>query len=237
MNNLKMYDDFSNSHNVYEDNFQGGGHDAMGRGTGYYRDQVTYDKPIFFNFTAADMKTGSDDVDINSDVYKNLKKSLASNSGNISGSEVSIVGGASAVGSKQGYDNKALAGRRAEKLKAQLIKDIPGLATKVKFKVTSVVGTSDKFNSPEALKEQFVMVSISIPGKGIIKTNSEVDNTAVDTGFKVIRDEKINFTMPESRICLRIPSNLESDFKLALKEFRDKHLLKTIPFSVTPVKK
>lgn len=241
MNNLKMYDDFSKSHNVYEDNFQGGGHDSMGRGTGYYRDQVTYDKPIFFNFTAADMKTGSDDVDINTDVYKNLKKSLASNSGNISGSEVSIIGGASAVGSKQGYDNKALAGRRAEKLKAQLIKDIPGLATKVKFKVTSVVGTSDKFNSPEALKEQFVMVSISMPGKGIIKTNSEVDNTAVDTGFKVIRDEKNKFKfdkpIPESRICLRIPSNLENDFKLALKEFRDKHLLKTIPFSVTPVKK
>jgi hypothetical protein len=236
-----MYDDFSKGHTVYEDNFQGGGHDAMGRGTGYYRDQVTYDKPIFFNFTAADMETGSDDVDINSDVYKNLKKSLSSNSGNINGSEVSIVGGASAVGSKQGYDNKALAGRRAEKLKAQLIKDIPGLATKVKFKVTSIVGTSDKFNSPEALKEQFVMVSISIPGKGIIKTNSEVDNTAVDTGFKVIRDEKNKFKfdkpMPESRICLRIPSNLESDFKLALKEFKDKHLLKTIPFSITPVKK
>ena len=38
MNNLKMYDDFSNSHNVYEDNFQGGGHDSMGRGTGTFLD-------------------------------------------------------------------------------------------------------------------------------------------------------------------------------------------------------
>ena len=241
MNNLKMYDDFAKGNNIYEDNVGGGGHDAMGRGTGYYKDEVTYDKPIFFNFTAADMKTGSDDVDVNTDVYLGLKKSLQSNSGNINGSEVSIVGGAAAVGSKQGYDNKALAGRRAEKLKAQLIKDIPGLASKVKFKISSVVGTADKFNSPEALKEQFVMVSISMPGKGIIKTNSEVDNTAVDTGFKVIRDEKNKFKfdkpIPESRICLRIPSNLENDFKLALKEFRDKHLLKTIPFSVTPVKK
>jgi hypothetical protein len=240
MNNLKMYDDFAKGNNIYEDNVGGGGHDAMGRGTGYYKDEVTYDKPIFFNFTAADMKTGSDDVDVNTDVYLGLKKSLQSNSGNINGSEVSIVGGASAVGSKQGYDNKALAGRRAEKLKAQLIKDIPGLASKVKFKISSVVGTADKFNSPEALKEQFVMVSISMPGKGIIKTNSEVDNTAVDTGFKVIRDRKKDIIEPnvsEIKICLRIPNYLEDEFKLALKEFKNKNLLKTIPFSVTPVKK
>ena len=242
MNNLKMYDDFAKGNNIYEDNLGGGGHDAKGRGTGYYKDEVTYDKPIFFNFTAADMKTGSDEVDTNSNVYLGLKKSLASNSGNINGSEVSILGGASAVGSSQGYDNKALAGRRAEKLKAQLIKDIPGLASKVKFKISSVVGTADKFNSPEALKEQFVMVSISVPGKGIIKTNSEVDNTAVDTGFKVIRDRKkeeliINPSVAESRICLRIPTYLEDEFRLALKEFKNKNLLKTIPFSVTPVKK
>ena len=243
MDNLRIYDDFIKGQNVYEDNYQGGGKDAMGRGTGYYKDQVTFDKPTYVNFTSSDLKTGSDEVDTNSKPYIDLKKKLEMvvSSGNTKGAEVSILGGASGVGTKQGYDNKGLAERRAKKLKDQLIKDIPDLASKVKFKVSGVVGTSDKFNSPEALKEQFVMVSISLPGKGIIKTNSEVDNTAVDTGFKTIRDEKNQFKfdkpVPEDRICLRIPSFLLEDFKKSIREFKSKHLIKEIPISITPVKK
>jgi hypothetical protein len=66
MDNLRIYDDFIKGQNVYEDNYQGGGKDAMGRGTGYYKDQVTFDKPTYVNFTSSDLKTGSDEVDTNS---------------------------------------------------------------------------------------------------------------------------------------------------------------------------
>ena len=239
MSNIKLYDDFIKSRNVNEDNFQGGGHDAMGRSTGYYRDTLEFDKPMYFNFNASNMKTGSDEVDVNSDVYKSLKAKLieALNSKMSQKMEISILGGASAVGSKS-YDNKALAQRRADKLKQKLISDIPGIESKVNFKTSGVVGKETKANSPEALKEQFVMVSISQMGKGLIKTNNEVDNTAVDTGFKknmdnIIKDIKV---IPQKRICLRLPANLVDEFKKELGSFRKEHFLKNIPFGVYDIK-
>lgn len=239
MDNLRMYEDFIKGQNVYEDNFGGGGHDATGRGTGYYKDTVTYDKPIFFTFSSGELKTGSDEVLIQSKPYLALKTKLSGIlTSSMSGkkAEISIIGGASNVGTAEGYNNQRLAERRAEKLRDQLIKDIPGIESKVTFKTSGKVGKSVKYNSPEALKEQFVMVSISVPGEGIIKTNNEVDNTAVDTGFKKFKEGDLKIVDEEKRVCLRIPNSLVDDFQLVLKDFKNKHLLRNIPFSVNDVK-
>ncbi len=239
MNNIKFYNEFLTTKTMNEDNFGGGGHDATGRGTGYYKDTVTYDKPIYFTFSSSELKTGSDEVIVKSKPYLDLKSKLSqilSSSMGGKKADISIVGGASNVGTAEGYNNQRLAERRAEKLRDQLIKDIPGIESKVTFKTSGKVGKSVKYNSPEALKEQFVMVSISLPGEGIIKTGNEVDNAAVDTGFKRFKEGDIKIVDEEKRVCLRIPNSLVDDFQNVLREFKNKHLLKNIPFSVNDVK-
>ena len=87
--------------------------------------------------------------------------------------KVTIIGGASAVGSSNGYDNIALAKRRAvnflNALKSNGV-DITNYGT------ATQVGRSTVKNSPEANAEQFVKIISKSPDK----IEGAIDNTAVE---------------------------------------------------------
>lgn len=114
---------------------------------------------------------GVDKIDKNSSAYKaglsDLKKLYSIlKSKSISGFDVTVQGGASAVGSSGGYDNDGLAKRRANNFIRAVREDLPA-DLPIRFSVTSTVGKATKQNSPEANAEQFV--KLSYPDKTAIK--------------------------------------------------------------------
>ena len=122
------------------------------------------------------------------------------------GLTVTVTGGASDVGSKEGYDNEGLATRRAQ----NFINAVQGKFKNVTFKTASKVGVATVKNSPEANKEQFVRLDFT---QTSVKTTSQpaVDNTEViikkivpivRSVPKVYTDDMTNvcFTIPKSRL-------------------------------------
>ena len=110
-------------------------------------------------------------------------KKLASevNNKNLGPITVNIEGGASAVGSAQGYDNNKLAQRRATNFINAIRSDIPNAP--FMFNISSKVGKATTKNSPEANAEQYV--KITIPGVKQTKfTQGQIgrDNTAIRYG-------------------------------------------------------
>ena len=85
-----------------------------------------------------------------------------------------LTGGASAVGSSNGYDNISLAKRRALKILNKHYQKMGIDVSNVRLKNQLLVFQQLK-NSPEAEKEQFVKVEITKPGENI----SAIDNTSV----------------------------------------------------------
>ena len=92
--------------------------------------------------------------------------------------KITIVGGASAVGSKNGYNNNKLAQRRCNNFISALNKY--GIDTSSYYRQFKV-GVATVKNSPEANDEQFV----KIIAKQSNELESAIDNTAVEKpGFK-----------------------------------------------------
>lgn len=126
-------------------------------------------------------KNGIDVIDKNSEAFKSgvesIKKSILTNPGQ----PVIVTGGASAVGSKEGYDNQALASRRAQ----NFVKAVQPLFPNVKFKLNNPsVGVATIKNSPEANKEQFVKLFFG----GSIRPGKQMP--AVDNTQQVYRPRK-----------------------------------------------
>ena len=129
---------------------------------------------------------GLDRIDKNSNIYisaLNGFKKLATDIKNkgLNNVTVNVEGGASAVGSAQGYDNKKLAEKRAQNFVKAILQDIPGAP--ILFNITSKVGTATKRNSPEANAEQYVKITVP----EVRKTNYSLsqggrDNTAIRYG-------------------------------------------------------
>lgn len=127
-----------------------------------------------------------DKIDKTSDVYLsalNDFKKLASDvkNKNLGTVNINIEGGASAVGSAQGYDNNKLAQRRAQNFINAIKADIPNAP--FMFKISSKVGKATVKNSPEAKAEQYVKITIP----GVTQTNYRQgqigrDNTAIRYG-------------------------------------------------------
>lgn len=226
---------------VNEDNLGGGGQrgGGSGKGTGYEKEIMTYDTTTPITLSKNNFKTGTDTIDTSSKEYIKLKNILANLPVSKTKLDISIIGSASSVGNDQGYDNKGLALRRAEKLAAQLMKDIPGLRDKVNLKITGqVVPQTNVPESPQALAAQRIDVSFSQKGKGQIKTPVEVDNTAVNVNK--FTPNNGGGTIPpiggkEKRICVKIPEAFVEDYKMMLREFKNKHMLKSLPFGVYDV--
>ena len=228
---------------INEDNVQGGGTDAMGRGTGYHRETLTNNIKSSFNFGKDKMKTGSDLVDVTSSEYNKLLLQLQSifKSSKIRGPiYVTVEGGASSVGSSRGFDNTALAKSRANKLITQLIKDIPNIGKKIKFSVKGTVGDATKLNSPEAYKEQYVKVFFDTNEINSIKQSIELDNLTVNpyTSGKGNNNSKLPLIkLKMKRVCLQIPEKYVDEFRVKVREFKNGHLdIGSIPFGVTDIK-
>lgn len=118
-------------------------------------------------------KIGSDKINTNSAEFKRALSVLRL----APGASVEIQGGASAVGSDRGYDNEALANRRAQNFITALKNS--GVDTGGFSVLTGIVGKATKANTPEANAEQFVRFTIK-PTPGInIDQKLAIDNTAV----------------------------------------------------------
>jgi hypothetical protein len=158
---------------------------------------------------------------------------------------VTVTGGASAATKTPGYDNKALALRRANNLVTQLKKDIPGIDKKVNFVTRGVVDTKATIvNSDMAYKAQFVKVSFEVTVINDVRQTIERDNTAVDPferGGKKVSDgddDKFPFPIPNAklkRVCIRIPENRVEDFRKVVRNFKSEFGLVDIPFGVYDV--
>ena len=225
---------------VNEDNVGGGGQrgGGSGKGTGYEKEIMTYDTITPITLSKDSFKTGSDQIDASSSEYQKLKQKLSNLPKSDTKLDVKVVGGASSVGSKNGYDNKALALRRANNLVALLKKDIPGIDGRVNFITSGQVQPNT--NIPEsdvALAAQRIDVSFSQKGKGQVKTPIEVDNTAVNVNkFTPNNGGKITpIGGKQKRVCVKIPEAFVEDYKKMVREFKNKHMLSNIPFGVYDV--
>lgn len=228
---------------INEDNVGGGGQrgGGSGKGTGYEKEIMTYDTLTPITLSKDSFKTGSDQIDTTSDEYQELKQKLNNLPKSDTKLDVKVVGGASSVGSKSGYNNKALALRRANNLVALLKKDIPGIDDKANF-ITSgyVTPNTDIPESDLALRAQKIDVSFNQKGKGQVKTPIEVDKTAVKVGKYTPNNGGGTTPVPiggkQKRVCVKIPEAFVEDYKKMLREFKNKHMLSNIPFGVYDVK-
>jgi hypothetical protein len=139
----------------------------------------TTEKPSQTTFTTTEVKTlgqnlfktGSAEINKDSTEFKSavndLKKSTTLN-------DIEIQGGASLVGQKSGYNNMALANRRAQNFVNALIES--GVNKNFVI-IKSVVGGSDVRDSKEALEAQFVKYGYNIINPNL-NTTTAIDNTA-----------------------------------------------------------
>jgi hypothetical protein len=160
-----------------------------------------------------------------SELIKNL---LATNTGKI---DVTVNGGASAVGKSQGYDNTALATRRRDNLinylrqtfNTKSLNLIPG---------TVKEGQETTKNSDAAMKEQYVSVEVSVPQKLNLQIKGEVgDETSRDrtiypknSGGGGIDPDPLDPTVKyDLKICVTIPKGLESQYVKLIRQFKNQY--------------
>jgi hypothetical protein len=137
--------------------------------------------------------TGKDEPNTKSSAFINLSDTIANNLKSILNTpsitkkqEIKVQGGASAVGAP-GYNNKALADRRAANMISYLVQAInyklqndfsnPGERYTI-TQAPSVVGKATVKDSPEAKKEQFVKVTYPILSTGAVPPTTAIDTTA-----------------------------------------------------------
>jgi hypothetical protein len=116
-------------------------------------------------------KNGIANIDKNNTKYKDAVSTLKKLPANMS---VKITGGASKVGSAEGYNNEKLAMLRA----TNFIKAAQSDGVKVQMTPSGKVGVSKEKNSPAAEAEQFVKVDFTKGGG--FKGKTAIDKTRVD---------------------------------------------------------
>jgi outer membrane protein OmpA-like peptidoglycan-associated protein len=110
---------------------------------------------------------------------------------------VDVLGGASAVGSAQGYDNNALALRRANNMIKALKES--GM-TNINFIAKGVVGTNTQYNSPGARAEQFVKLTRKTAP--MAQSKPAIDNTQNVANLPSYAMPKVN---PNQGTLRRVP--------------------------------
>jgi hypothetical protein len=185
---------------VNEDNLSGGGNAHPWEEISKISVKIVEGEPVRLGGTGL-FKTGSSVVDTNSVQYKdavNILKWFAQNKGKYKGT-VRIVGSSSAVGSK-GFDNFALAKKRAEALVNAIKKSPEAESLKgLTVVIDAIVGKATKANSPEAIAEQCVYIAFSKIGEEkefVYDMVQPIDNTATDVqpikkSIKIPDEEKI----------------------------------------------
>lgn len=142
-------------------------------------------------------KNGIDSIDTENQQYKTVVEKLKKLP---AGTTVSIIGGASAVGSGSGYDNKALASRRAANFIASLKQF--GIDTNG-YKIQTQIGVATQKNSPEANAEQFV--KIQTKGKDV--NVSAIDNTAVRQPTNIVPGSGPNGIPLKKWATIKVPAD------------------------------
>jgi hypothetical protein len=174
---------------------------APGPATVGYREvkkPVMMDGSLFAN--------GIDKIDTNSQQFQKGVDAIKNASSKIKNLEVTVQGGASAVGNQSGYDNKSLATRRS----SNFIKAIKPIFPNVTFSVGApIVGVATTKNSPEANAEQFVKLSFNTMGDEMYQIPA-VDNTAnvvrnLGINRKLVTPPKPNENMVTK--CVKIPES------------------------------
>ena len=161
MNNMKSFQ----AHQESLDESLGGGRDSTKSGgvkNFNFNKIVKLDGNLF--------KLGKDEIDTNNIQFTkaiNILKPLKD-------SEIEVIGSASAVGNDKGFDNSALAKKRADNFVEALKK--AGVNT-TNYKIKSVVGKATVPNSKEADREQNVTFQLIKKGSSI-RFELERDNTA-----------------------------------------------------------
>lgn len=177
-------------------------------GPGKITGQKTFQRPVKMDGSL--FLNGIDKIDTNSDAFKKGIESIQ-NALKFTGKKgltVDIEGGASNVGTKEGYDNNALAKRRAQNFINSVSKMFPNVTFN---SPTSKVGKATVKNSSEANAEQYVKISFMGP-----ELVSPVIGPAVDNTQQVMRIVKqIPKVNPEEikkvrmvKVCYLIPETM-----------------------------
>lgn len=151
-------------------------------------------------------KNGVDKIDTNSSEFQ--KGVTALKNAGLGGRKftVTVQGGASAVGSKSGYDNKSLAKRRAK----NFIDSVKSLFPNAKFEEGDhVVGIATKKDSPEANAEQFVKLGFDVEDVTTYRAPA-IDNTAMRLKMIPPKTSKgENFVT----VCVKMPEKILAEFQ------------------------
>jgi len=131
-------------------------------------------------------ETGMDSIDKNSKEFKDAVTALINLPPKTT---VKVTGGASAVGSSRGYDNKALSMRRANNM-IRALRENPKL-NHIILVPDGIVGKNTEKNSPGARAEQFVKLTRERTIT-TTKTTSAIDNTQNVTRYP-------GFTLPSRK--------------------------------------
>lgn len=147
--------------------------------------------------------------------------------------KVIVNGGASAVGSSSGYNNKSLATRRRDNL-IKVIKDNWQSLRLIVTPGATVVGKSTVKDSAASTKEQYVSASISGDKTMNIPIKAEKgDNTNVY--IPDLNRNKIPGVIPKKnrkkKICITIPIEAYASFNRYFKKFASENGLSKIPWS------
>ena len=173
-----------------------------------------------------------DIVEIINDLLQNSKGEV----------KVKVSAGASGVGQGR-YDNQGLAERRRDNT-IEALKKYPFIDSKriVFIPGKATVGKTTVKGSPEAEKEQFVMVEISGTGSlNVPVTGVQGDNTNVyrpelfkfDGKKKNNDNDDFDFTKTKiKRICLQLPESYVDDFVKVLGKFRADNGFDKIPYGI-----
>ena len=152
--------------------------------------------------------------------------------------KVIVNGGASAVGSSSGYNNKSLATRRRDNL-IKVIKDNSQSLRLIVTPGATVVGKSTVKDSAASTKEQYVSASISgdktmnIPIKAEKGDNTNVYFPKIE---KIVDKKLIKKKRKIKRVCVQIPEQYLDKFKQKVREFKRENSLGEIPYGVYDVK-
>jgi outer membrane protein OmpA-like peptidoglycan-associated protein len=131
-------------------------------------------------------ETGIDSINKNSKEFKDAVTALTNLPPKTT---VKVTGGASAVGSSRGYDNKALSMRRANNM-IRALRENPKL-NHIILVPDGIVGKNTEKNSPGARAEQFVKLTRERTIT-TTKTTSAIDNTQNVTRYP-------GFTLPSTK--------------------------------------
>lgn len=154
---------------------------------------------------------GVDTINTNSTEFKRGIDSIKSALLKTKNLQVTIEGGASAVGSSNGYDNKKLAERRA----TNFMNSVKSLFPNVKFTIKTKVGVATVKNSPEAQSEQYVKLFFTV-SEETTRLTQAVDNTSV--AINDVNPQKI--TNGKKKVSFMVSPNRMNDFIKYVRNFK-----------------